>query len=167
MVVLESLLAQVPLSWNELGPKMEEALTVLLRREDAPLNSVVSLSFVSSQEIQRINDETRGKNQVTDVLSFPALSYPEGETFQKTYSQVPLGDEYFQEGMLFLGEVLICTERASEQAVAYGHSHKREAVFLFVHSVLHLLGYDHEREQDRAHMEEVQRQIMEQVGVGR
>ncbi len=85
----------------------------------------ISLSFCSATEIQALNKQYRAKDSVTDVLSFPAI--PEVPT---------------------LGDIVICVERAQEQADELGHSLKRELAFLFVHGLLHLLGYDHEVSED-------------------
>ncbi len=101
-------------------------------------NKEISLSFCTATEIQALNKQYREKDSVTDVLSFPALA------------EVPT-----------LGDIVICTSRAQEQASELGHSLKRELAFLFVHGLLHLLGYDHEISEDEERiMFDLQDQIL-------
>ena len=98
--------------------------------------SEISVTFVSLEEIHELNREYRQVDSPTDVLSFP---------------QFDDLDELPEEGEIMLGDVVICSDRAKEQAEEFGHSFEREIIYLFVHSVLHLLGYDHldEGEQKR------------------
>lgn len=100
--------------------------------------------------IQTLNREFRHVDAVTDVLTFPAW---EGE------------DPLSADG--YLGDIMICYERAEEQAKEYGHSLTRELSFLAVHGVLHLLGYDHMTEADERIMREKQTAILESIGVTR
>ena len=72
-----------------------------------------------------------------------------------------------EEGRLFLGSVAICRERAAEQAEEYGHSLRRELYYLAVHGLCHLLGYDHETEEDRREMREREESILAHMGIGR
>ena len=90
--------------------------------------SEISVTFVSLEEIHELNREYRQVDSPTDVLSFP---------------QFDDLDELPEEGEIMLGDVVICSDRAKEQAEEFGHSFEREIIYLFVHSVLHLLGYDH------------------------
>ena len=100
--------------------------------------------------IQTLNREFRKVDRVTDVLTFPAW---EGEISL-------CADGY-------LGDIMICYERAKEQAEEYGHSLERELSFLAVHGVLHLLGYDHMTEEDEHRMREKQTAILDRIGVKR
>ena len=100
--------------------------------------------------IQKLNREFRNVDAVTDVLTFPAW---EGE--------ISLSADGY------LGDIMICYERAKEQAASYGHSLKRELSFLAVHGVLHLLGYDHMTEADERVMCEKQTAILDSIGVTR
>lgn len=93
--------------------------------------SEVSVSFIGSDEIRKLNREYRGKDAVTDVLSFPNSDTGEYDINQDT-------------GCAMLGDIVICVSRAMEQAEQFGHSLRRELSYLTVHSMLHLLGYDHE-----------------------
>ena len=102
------------------------------------------------EHIQELNRTFRHVDRVTDVLTFPAW---EGED--------PLG------GDGYLGDIMICYERAAEQAEEYGHSLARELAFLTVHGVLHLLGYDHMTEPEELVMREKQTAILNGMGVTR
>lgn len=132
----------------------EQAAMTVLSEENRDFAAEISLSFVSPEEIKAINKKFRKKDEVTDVLSFPAsydfLSWEKNEK-----------DE------IILGDVIICLKRAEEQAEKFGHSLKRETVFLFVHSLLHLLGYDHMEDGEREIMEEKQRIIMDRLNISR
>lgn len=111
----------------------------------------VSVSFVSAEEIHELNREYRGVDSVTDVLSFP--QYDDMADAQ--------GD------VIELGDVVICRDRAKEQAEEFGHSFAREIIYLFVHSVLHLLGYDHMTFDDKKEMRGREEEVMEFLGIGR
>lgn len=134
---------------------MKQAGELCLAREGLPSGdetAEVSLSFVSKEEIQKINLLYREKDAVTDVLSFP----------QYESQQEMLEEEY-----LCLGDVMICPERAREQAEEYGHSYQREMVYLMVHSMLHLLCYDHMEDAEKAVMREKEEAVMQELGIAR
>lgn len=118
--------------------------------------SEVSITFVTNEAIQEINREYRDKDQPTDVISFALEELGEGETV------------IIAEGMpRVLGDIIISTERAEEQATEYGHSFERELGFLAVHGFLHLLGYDHMTEEDEKVMFGKQDEILQSYGLGR
>ena len=115
----------------------------------------VSVTFTDNEGIHELNKKFRGVDRPTDVLSFPLFDY-EGE------SEEPPVDEL----MGMLGDVVLSLEQAEKQAGEYGHSFEREVAFLTVHSMLHLLGYDHETgEEDEADMRARQREIMANLGL--
>ena len=115
----------------------------------------VSVSFTDNKGIWELNKKVRGIDRPTDVLSFPLFDY-EGE------SEEPPVDEL----MGMLGDIVLSLEQAKLQAEEYGHSFAREVAFLTVHSMLHLLGYDHETgEEDEADMRRRQSEIMERMGL--
>ncbi|HCX65692.1 MAG TPA: rRNA maturation RNase YbeY [Eubacteriaceae bacterium] len=128
--------------------KMKKGIQETLRQEKEGENVEVSLSFVTKEEIQELNRTYRGKDQVTDVLSFPQ-------------------DDFFPHEMRILGDVVICVERAKEQAGDYGHSIERELVYLTVHSTLHLLGYDHMIDADKREMRTKEKNIMDKLSLSR
>ena len=119
---------KLPLSFNRI---IRRAVAETLEAEEFTPNCEASVTLVTEEEIKRLNREYRQKDSVTDVLSFPM--YTRDELLAESgEDRIPIGD------------IVICLVRAKEQAVAYGHPLEREIAFLTVHSVLHLLGYDHE-----------------------
>ncbi len=115
----------------------------------------VSVTFVDDEGIRELNKKFRNMDKPTDVLSFPLLDY-EGE------SEEPFFDELCHN----LGDIVISLERAMAQANEFGHSFEREVAFLTAHSMLHLLGYDHEiSEEDDADMRKRQSDIMDRLGL--
>ena len=120
----------------------------------------VSLNFVSDEEIQRLNKEFRNVDKVTDVLSFPNLNKTPKEKlekFNKSYD--------FDEGLLFLGDIVISKNVAKAQAREYEHSLTREVCFLALHGFLHLLGFDHVKEEDERVMNKIQDKILSEVNL--
>ena len=102
----------------------------------------VSVTFVGNSKIKELNKTYRKKDEVTDVLSFP------------------IDDE-------LLGEVIISLPRAVEQAEDYGHSLRREVAFLMVHGLLHILGYNHKSDADKAEMRKAEKELLEDHGFTR
>lgn len=127
---------------------MERAAAAALESEgrDGDLTILID----TPERIQTLNREFRHVDAVTDVLTFPSW---EGE--------ISLSADGY------LGDIMICYERAEEQAAAYGHSLTRELSFLAVHGVLHLLGYDHMTEEEERVMREKQTAILDRIGVTR
>ena len=125
-----------------------------LRLEGVNVPCEVSVVITNDAEIRKINREFREVDAPTDVLSFPMHTLVPGRF------EAPKGADTPQTGVLLLGDIVISAERVHEQARAYGHSIERETAYLTVHSVLHLLGYDHTDEADdkkkmRAREEEI------------
>lgn len=136
---------------------MEQTLAFETFDEDAE----VSLTFTDNSGIKERNQIARGIDKPTDVLSFPMLDYEADGTLE-------ICDEDLSEGAVVLGDILISMEKAVSQSEEYGHSLKRELCFLTVHSMLHLLGYDHERSQEEESlMFEKQDEILNQLGITR
>ena len=114
----------------------------------------VSVTFVDNEGIRTLNSQYRGIDRATDVLSFPLIDFEGGEA--------PATDE----PRVMLGDVVLSLERAAEQAEEFGHSFEREVAFLTVHSMLHLLGYDHELgEEEDLDMRHRQREILSNMGL--
>jgi probable rRNA maturation factor len=149
---------------NQTEVKVPVGIRLLIRRccqavlitENFGKDAEVSVSFVSNSEIRNLNKIYRNKDSVTDVLSFP-LTDTDGNT------------EINQEtGAVLLGDIVISLETAVKQASNYGHSLEREIGFLTVHSMLHLLGYDHETSQlDQRIMREKEESVLEKLGISR
>ena len=112
----------------------------------------VSVTFTDKDGIKELNRDYRGVDSVTDVLSFPQCDDVE---------EIP------GEGEILLGDVVICRERAAEQAREFGHSLDREMIYLFTHSILHLLGYDHMEEEEKREMRLKEEEVMDFLGLSR
>ena len=125
----------------------------VLRMEKFPYSAEISVTFVDNHEIRKLNAEYRNKDIETDVLSFPM-----GEN--------GVYDENHATGAKILGDVVISIPKALEQAQLYGHSFEREVGYLTVHSVLHLLGCDHENGGlERVRMREKEEYVMDELGL--
>lgn len=135
--------------------RIKKAAKAALVYEHFTKHTILSITFTDNVGIRALNNEYRHKDNATDVLSFPLYTMRDGD--------VP------EDGMAAeLGDIVLSLERAEEQAAEYGHSFERETAFLTVHSVLHLLGYDHETSpEDEADMFQRQREIMEILGLSR
>jgi len=127
-----------------------------------PFDAAVDIRLVSAAAIHAINFEHRGVDRPTDVLSFPLLDFTEGAPQFDTAQEARLGG-----GTLLLGDILLCTHQAARQAEEYGHSFERECAYLTAHSMLHLLGFDHTEEADKALMRRHEEQIMARLGLTR
>lgn len=114
----------------------------------------VSVSFINNKEIRNLNRIYRNKDKSTDVLSFPLC---ENGNFDES-----------EQGVVMLGDIVISLETAVKQAENFGHSLEREIGFLTVHSMLHLLGYDHETSTLEARiMREKEEAVLEKLGISR
>ena len=138
---------------DDLEEQMLKAATIACEGEDLDPDVIeVSVTFVEPEEIKELNAQYRRKDAVTDVLSFP---------------QFDDWDDLPEEGEIALGDVVICMERAAEQAEEFGHSLEREVLYLFVHSIYHLLGYDHMEEDEKREMREKEEAVMAELGLTR
>ena len=141
----------------EFTPKMEtlikDVIAQALKQENFTEDSYVAVTLTDNENIREINNEQRGIDRATDVLSFPVLEFEDGEML------AGVGD-YFED-KLILGDIVLSLERAEEQRIEFGHSFEREVGYLVCHSVLHLLGYDHERsEADDEEQCRIQKEII-------
>ena len=136
---------------------IKKAISEALTQESFSYPAEVSVSFVDNEAIHKLNLEYREKDKPTDVLSFPMWEKEE------------LSDGSALDGhAVTLGDIIISAEKASSQAEEYGHSIEREICFLSVHSVLHLLGYDHETsEEDEIYMKTKQEDVLVKIGLPR
>ncbi len=127
-----------------------------LKFENFDTQCEVSISIVDNSEIKNINKQFRHIDKETDVLSFPQLTFEEGEV-----ADVNENDE------IILGDIIISIEKAISQAEEYGHGLRREIAFLTAHSMLHLMGYDHMEPEERDIMFEKQEKILGNLGITR
>ncbi|GBG56367.1 endoribonuclease YbeY [Sporomusaceae bacterium FL31] len=139
-------------------PQLEQTLIAVLKKT-AELYAIephaeVSVVLADDQYIQQLNADYRGKNCPTDVLSFALNEGDEPEVID--------GPEE-----VLLGDIIISLETAIRQADEYGHTLEREIAFLTVHGMLHLLGYDHEAEEDRVEMRREEEAVLANLGINR
>ena len=125
------------------------------------VDTAIEFLFVSDKEIKQLNADTRGVDKVTDVLSYPTLDGICGKPLYKKDFPYDLDED----GRLLIGSVVVCRERAKEQAEEYGHSYKRELHYLFVHGIMHCLGYDHIQESDKILMRQAEEKILSAMGI--
>ena len=123
----------------------------------------VEMTIVTPSEIKEINCATRGVDSVTDILSFPTIDARRGKVKAKDYPS----DVDYLTGALMMGELVLCIDRAYEQAQEYGHSIEREVGFLTTHGTLHLFGFDHIESNDEAEMFSKQKIILDDMGLTR
>lgn len=128
---------------------------------DTPI--AIEFLRVDETEIRRLNLETRGIDKVTDVLSYPTLDLQRGAPIQGKEHAYDIDEN----GNLLIGSVVVCRERAEEQAQEYGHSMERELHYLLVHGVMHCLGYDHMQEDEKAQMREREEAVLTRLGITR
>lgn len=154
---------KVLISNKQTEVKIPTGIRLLIRRcchavlvhEHFKGSAEISVSFVSNAEIKELNKQYREKDSVTDVLSFPL-----GEN--------GVYDKNVESGAFMLGDIVISMERAVEQAETYGHTLEREVGFLTVHSMFHLLGYDHEQGGLHAvKMRELEEAVLLKLGISR
>ena len=152
-IVYENAQDKIPLTYR-VKMLVRHAVEETLDYEQFENPIEVSVTFTDNEGIAELNHRFRGIERPTDVLSFPLFDY-EG-------SDEPPVDEL----MGMLGDIVLSLEMAKLQAEEYGHSFEREVAFLCVHSMLHLLGYDHERsEEEDREMRAKQSEIMRIMGL--
>lgn len=130
---------------EEIEKIVEKSIEAALKEIEFTDDYEVSVSFVGDEEIHELNRDYRGVDRTTDVLSFP------------------MDDEFTN----MLGDIVININKVIEQAKEYGHSEKREISYLTVHSTLHLMGFDHEEEEDKKDMRAVEDRVMENLEISR
>lgn len=135
---------------EDLEELLQSAVELCLEEEQITKEIEVSISFVDNDEIQKLNRDYRGMDRITDVLSFPQY-----ENIKEIENPICLGD------------IVISLEKALEQSREYGHSFKREVAFLTVHSMFHLMGYDHDTPENTSMMREKEEKVLQQLGVKR
>lgn len=132
----------------EMDDKLEEVVKEVLLTQGLSLDYEVSITFVTKEEIHRLNREFREVDRPTDVLSFP------------------MDEDILIEGVdAMLGDIVISMDVAKEQAADLGHSLDREIMYLTCHSMLHLLGYDHMGDEEKTVMRAREKEVMKNLGV--
>lgn len=145
---------------------MQTAADCALLMEGVQRKCAVSVRLCDDDAIHEINREFRGIDRATDVLSFPMVNYPQGVTAGKADKLLrqALDDEL---NACMLGDLIISVPHALAQAEEYGHSPEREAAYLLVHGICHLMGYDHIDPDDQRRMRAMEEKILNAVGMGR
>lgn len=151
----------------ELEKSIRESIMYTLENQGFKHQVEVNVLLVDNEAIRAINQETRAIDSETDVLSFPMIEYEEGKTYKDLYLKHKFGPQFYDGEDLVLGDVVISMEKALEQSIDFGHSLKREVCYLTVHSILHLLGYDHMDEEDKSKMRAAEEEILGSLEITR
>ncbi len=162
MIVLEVLVGGAP---DRLSAQLDAA-SVLCCREEGIDNAIAYGRLVSDEEIRRLNHAFRGIDRATDVLSFPSVQYQTGQTAKDAEKRLRRERDP-ETGLPHLGDFAISLPTAMCQAETYGHGLDRELCYLAVHAMLHLMGYDHESEADKAVMRTKEERVMAQLNLRR
>lgn len=150
---------------EEFIKKLGEVCSFALKEEEVDCEYQISLLFVDNEEIKEINEETRGINKETDVLSFPMIDYENGKVYKDMYIGYEFDETYMDGKELVLGDMVLSLEKALEQSLEYNHSYEREVSYLVVHSILHLLGYDHMEEDEKMIMRKREEEILNKLKI--
>lgn len=146
---------------------LEKVCDFVLKKEEVNCRYQISLLFVDNDGIREINRETRNIDRATDVLSFPMLDYPNKKFFKDVYMDYKFDETFLDGDELVLGDIVLSLERALEQSEEYNHLYKREVSYLVVHSILHLLGYDHMEEDDKLIMRKREEELLGELNISR
>lgn len=144
---------------------LTKVIEFTLKEEEVCMKCEVSLLFVDNDEIKEINNHTRGINKETDVLSFPMLEYENKRVFKEMYKNYKFSQTDFDGEELVLGDIVLSLEKSLEQSQEFKHSYEREASYLVVHSVLHLLGYDHMKDEEKNVMRSREEEILNKLSI--
>lgn len=136
---------------SNLESLIKDALSCVLKHEFIKVDGEVSLLFVDNDKIQSLNKEYRKKDSITDVLSFPQYE--------------SIKENGIQEPFVYLGDIVISLDQAKSQANEFSHTIEREIVYLVVHSLLHLLGYDHLNDMDKSEMRAHEKIVLKELGI--
>lgn len=152
---------------EELINKIKLTIDFALKEEGVKIPYQISLLFVDNEEIRTINKENRNIDRETDVLSFPMLDYEKDKVYKDMYLDYEFDETFMDGDELVLGDIVLSLEKALEQSKEYNHSFEREASYLVVHSVLHLLGYDHMEEEEKKIMRNEEEKILSKMNIVR
>jgi len=152
---------------EELKRTIKEVIQYTLKEEKLFIDSEVSVIFIDNEEIKKINSKYRGIDEVTDVLSFPMLDYPENKVFKDVYTNCEFDQSDLNAERLILGDVALSLEKSLQQSEEFDHSFLRECAYLTVHSILHLLGYDHMEGLEKNIMRKREEEILSNFKISR
>ena len=134
----------------------------VLKLMNQPTGLEVAIEFVSENEIQRINREYRNIDKVTDVLSFPATTLKAGEIFDKNGEEAKFLES---DGKIHFGDMALCIKRLREQSKTFGNTPELELKKLVIHSMLHLMGYDHIKDEDYEVMHKKEEELDKKINI--
>ncbi len=143
--------------------KIKEALAMAFSIFMPGVDASIDILITSDEEMKILNQEFRGMDKSTDVLSFPMYEF----SFPCVMKGMDSGDLGMEGIKTHMGDIAISAKTAYIQAGDYGHSFERELVFLAVHGTLHLMGFDHISDDDEKAMQKAQRDIMDAVDLRR
>ncbi|MGH4050982.1 MAG: rRNA maturation RNase YbeY [Clostridium sp.] len=152
---------------SELETTIKDVIEYTLKEEKLIIDNEVSVIFIDNEEIREINLKHRGIDKVTDVLSFPMLNYQGNKVFKDIYVNYKFDQSDLYDNKLVIGDVALSLEKAMEQSAEFGHTFIRECAYLTVHSILHLLGYDHIEETPKNVMREREEEILSNFKISR
>lgn len=132
---------------SDIVDSLKKAIEICLLQEKNSTDYEISLSFVDNEEIHELNRTYRNVDRETDVLSFP------------------IDDEFGLGDINILGDIIISTEKAGEQSEDFGHSFLREIVYLTIHSMFHLMGYDHMNDEEKIVMREKEKNVIREMEI--
>ena len=145
---------------------LQEAADRSLLCEGITVPCAVSVLFCDDKKIAEMNTQFRQISKATDVLSFPTVQFPEGKTAGACINL--LRKEYDDElEACYLGDIIISVDHARTQAMEYGHSFRREAGYLMIHGLCHLMGYDHMTDEEKGKMRKMEEKILSDVSLSR
>ncbi|SEF74194.1 probable rRNA maturation factor [Caloramator fervidus] len=147
---------------DEIINLIKEVIERAIRYENIDFKYEVNVYLVDNELIREYNRDYRNIDKETDVLSFPMIDFNKREKYK-----VEKTDFDPETNCVLLGDIVLSLEKALEQSKEYGHSFEREIAFLTVHSVLHLLGYDHEKEEERIVMRNKEEDILKSMSLVR
>ena len=146
---------------GEYAALCEDCVAAVFKHLSLDFDVEVSLSVVSEFAMREINLQHRGIDGSTDVLSFPLGSPDPAAVSKNDFEKSP------ESGCRCLGDIVICPQKSAQQASEYGHSRRREDAFLLVHSILHLLGFDHKEKGQESEMFAAAEKILADMGITR
>lgn len=172
-IQLPKVRTQMQIEWNILYPfdpaiinMMERAADLCLQYESVHIPCSISVCLCDDGKIKSINQEFRHIDHSTDVLSFPTINYLKGQTAGQC--EKLLRQEYDDEsGSCFLGDLIISVPHIQAQAKEYGHSEMREAAYLLVHGICHLMGYDHIENDEKEIMRKMEEKVLSSISADR
>jgi len=142
---------------DDMHKNLENTVLTALKALKPKFDICVNISIVSNAEIRILNRENRNVDKETDVLSFPMLEFEKPEVLKYELSELDYDPDT---NCVFLGDIILSKEKIEAQAEEYGHSLLRESVYLTLHGILHLMGYDHIIEDDKRIMRKREKEIL-------